>query len=56
MLPDFMRKISDGPVRQAFSMDLSCALFYMLCAYDSNWACDRAIPPAEWKVPSPEVQ
>ncbi len=34
---------------QAFVMDVSFALFYMLYAYVFNWAYDRLFPLPEWK-------
>ncbi|WP_127090773.1 PACE efflux transporter [Aquabacter cavernae] len=35
---------------QAFVMDLSFALFYMLFAFAFNWAYDRIFPLPEWKT------
>lgn len=35
---------------QAFIMDISFAIFYMLYAYAFNWAYDRMFPLDEWKT------
>lgn len=35
---------------QAFVMDLSFALFYMVYAFVFNWAYDRIFPLPEWKA------
>ncbi|WP_371399013.1 PACE efflux transporter [Marinovum algicola] len=35
---------------QAFVMDVSFALFYMVYAFGFNWAYDRLFPLPEWKT------
>jgi len=40
---------------QAFLMDLSFALFYMVYAFVFNWAYDRLFPLAEWKTQSRDM-
>ncbi|MDT1064076.1 PACE efflux transporter [Paracoccus sp. CPCC 101403] len=40
---------------QAFVMDVSFALFYMVYAFGFNWAYDRLFPLPEWKN-SPSAQ
>lgn len=37
---------------QAFLMDVSFALFYLLYAFAFNWAYDRVFPLPEWHAPS----
>lgn len=40
---------------QAFIMDLSFALFYMLYAYVFNWGYDRLFPLPEWETEGSEA-
>jgi uncharacterized membrane protein len=40
---------------QAFIMDLSFALFYMLYAYVFNWGYDRLFPLPEWDTEGSEA-
>jgi Predicted membrane protein len=49
LLMPFIAWYLDISLWQAFVMDLSFALFYMLYAYAFNLAYDRLFPLAEWK-------
>lgn len=48
LLPFIAWYLSIG-LREAFLMDVSFAIFYMVYAFIFNWAYDRLFPLPEWK-------